>query len=87
MARRKRTSKIAEAAKQRATGIKSFAPALDLGNGTTMTAFDAAIKAVEDAVEDYNATLSSLDGKLNTIVANERTLQDWHERMQRQRRI
>jgi hypothetical protein len=81
MARRKRASKIGQAGQKRATGIKSFAPTLDLGNGTTMTAFDAAIKTLDDSVDDYNSTLSSLDGKLNTIVANERIVQDLSERM------
>lgn len=81
MARRKRTSKIEQVGQQRATGIKSFAPTLDLGNGTTMTGYEAAIKKLADSIDDYNSTLSLLDGKLNTIVEDERILQDWNERM------
>lgn len=81
MARKKRTSAISGKAKTRLAGLKSIDPALDLGNGMTVAAFEAVITQTDDSVHDYNTTLSSLDDKLNTISGNERTLTDWYERM------
>lgn len=81
MARKKRTSKISEKAKARLAGLKSIDPALDLGGGMTVAAFETEIKKTDDSVDDYNTTLSSIDNKLNTITGNERTLADLHERM------
>jgi uncharacterized protein YukE len=81
MARKKRTSTISGKAKTRLAGLKSIDPALDLGNGMTVAAFEGVINQTDDSVDDYNTTLSSLDNKLNTIKSNESTLADWYERM------
>ena len=81
MARRKRTSPSVESAKGRANGLKSIDAALDLGNELTLAAFDAAIKAVEKDLDDYNQLLSDLDGQLTELESAESTLDELSSRM------
>jgi len=85
MARKKRTSPAAEKAVTRAAALSSISPTLDLGNGLTLTAYNAAIAKINapntGQLAVYNATLSSLDGQLNNLQAAETSLNTLSESM------
>lgn len=81
MARKKRTSPIAEAAGVRADSLESIDTNLDLGNGNTLAAFRSAISGVAFQLSTYNTKLSELDGLLNALEAGEKGLADFSERM------
>lgn len=70
--KRKIPASIQEVQK-RIAGMKSIDPKLDLGNGVSVDTMEAAVETVVAGIEDYNTTLSSLDGKGNTIDANIKT--------------
>jgi hypothetical protein len=81
MARKKRTSPAVGRATKRAAGLASIDPKLDLGNGLTLDAFNAAITAHSGNVESYNTDLSNLDVALTNIKANEKALDQLSTRM------
>lgn len=82
MARKKRTSPAADKATQRASALASISPTLDLGNGLTLAAYNAAINApTTGKLAVYNATLSQLDGQLNDLQAAEKSLNTLSESM------
>jgi hypothetical protein len=78
MARIKRTSPAAEKATQRAAALSSISTTLDLGNGLTLAAYNAAIANINDPKTGkltlYNAALSTLDAQLTDLVAAEKAL-------------
>ena len=85
MARTKRTSPTADKATTRAAALTSISPTLDLGNGATLAAYQAAIAAIAapetGKLAVYNAALSTLDGLLNAMEADEKTLNTLSEKM------
>ena len=81
MSRRKKSSNTIAEAANRLAGIKSIDPHLDLGNNLTAQAFSDKITATQNALEDYNTTLSMADEKQNVFAAREKDLIDIHERM------
>ncbi len=81
MARPKRTSTAVEFANKRANALASIDTALDLGNSLTLVAFKATTKATSDKNELYNTKLSELDGLLDEIEAEEKSLDDLSGRM------
>ena len=81
MARMKRTSKVLERAQQRAAGLTSISPTLDLGGGLTLTAFTGEIAAIQARQETYNVALSAVDAAYNNLLAGERNLADLTERV------
>jgi hypothetical protein len=81
MSRIKKTSKIVEGANLRVAGIKSIDPKLDLGNGLTVMSYEALIEETNQALEDYNTSLSLSDEKSNIYEAKEKLLKDMHERV------
>lgn len=81
MARLKRSSGSVGAAQQRASSLASIGPALDLGNGLTLTAYAAKITAANDALDAYNTKLSELDGLLNDLEHLEGELDELSARM------
>ena len=81
MARKKRTSPIAEAAGTRAAALESIDASLDLGNGLTLAGYRSAISGVAFQLGAYNTKLSELDGLLNALEAGEKSLADLSERM------
>jgi hypothetical protein len=81
MARKKRKSKAVENGLKRAAALKAIDPKLDLGNGLTLDAYNAAIQAHEDDVDGYNTDLSALDARLTGIKTNEKTLAQLSVRM------
>lgn len=81
MARKKKTvSRSIVKAEARMNGSKSIDPALDLGGDLKMATFETTISANRNAVDDYNATLSSLDQKLNLINSTDKTVREYSER-------
>src|SRR3989442_978003 len=74
MARRKRTSPSLDRARTRLDSLKSIDPNLDLGNGKTVPAYDALIKALDGQLSQYNTDLSVLDGSLDALEKAEASL-------------
>ncbi len=81
MARQKRTSASVKFAEDRATALASIDQALDLGNGLTLADYKTKTGALKTKNDEYNTDLSTLDGKLNDIEADERKLDDLSARM------
>ena len=81
MARKKRTSPVIDAAKTRAASLKSISSTLDLGGDMTLGKYQLAISEAEGQLNEYNTKLSELDDYLNGLVAKEKSIQDWSERM------
>jgi hypothetical protein len=77
MAYKRRASQIIADAQQRVTGLKAISPTLDLGNGLTVTAFNAQIALTQTALDSYNTLLTKADAAgndLNTVEKNLGTL-------------
>ncbi|MEN9575768.1 MAG: hypothetical protein RL514_3623 [Verrucomicrobiota bacterium] len=81
MARRKRNSPSIAGAQMRAASLKSIDAALDLGNGLTLAAYQAATDAADAHLTTYNTKLSELDGLLNNLEADEAGLDELSTRM------
>jgi hypothetical protein len=81
MARAKKESQVIGQAQQRLIALSSIDPALDLGNGLTITACQAEIDAVRAKLDAYNVLLSEVDAAYNVFQAAEKDLRDLHERM------
>jgi hypothetical protein len=85
MGRLKRTSAVAEKAALRAAALASISPTLDLGNGLTLVAYNAAIQGIAapttGKLSIYNATLSLADAQLNDLLTAEKTLSTLSETM------
>ena len=80
MARQKRTSKILDQAAQRADGLKTIDPALDLG-GVTLTEFNTRIGKLTTGISAYNALMTQLDTMTNDLKAQEIDLAEYSNRM------
>jgi hypothetical protein len=78
--KRKVSPAIAKA-KMRVSGIKSIDPTLDLGNGMSVAAYEAAIEAAEQRIETYNMAISNIGQLQNSVTEAERLLSDLSERM------
>ena len=65
----------------RLAALKSISPTLDLGSGLTVVAYDAAMIAFRQKLDDYNMTLSQVDEKYNLVQAGEKSLKEFSERM------
>jgi hypothetical protein len=81
MARAKKTTSHYDVAVNRLSGMKSISASLDLGNGLTVQAYEAAVLDLRQRLDDYNITLSIADSKLNSIEDAELKLRDLSERM------
>lgn len=81
MARKKRGSKTYDKALIRKAALVSIDPALDLGNGLTIAAYDAKITATKATMDSYNTVLSQADEKQNLFTDSEKELRNWNERM------
>jgi len=81
MGRSKKTNSHYNVAFNRLANLKSISPTLDLGNGLTVAAYDAAVNAFRQKLEDYNIALSIVDEKYNLVQAGEKDLRDLSERM------
>lgn len=81
MARQKRKSLSVEFAEKRANALRSIDAALDLGNGLTLADYESRTAALKAKNDKYNTDLSTLDGDLNSIQADEKSLDDRSGRM------
>lgn len=80
MARQKRTSTILDKASQRADGLKTIDPALDLG-GVTLAEFNRLIGKLTADISTYNALMTQLDTMTNDLKAQEAALAEYANRM------
>lgn len=67
MAYKRRSSQVIADAQERATNLKAIDPALDLGGGLTVSAFESEIATVQTALETYNTLLAQADAALNEL--------------------
>jgi hypothetical protein len=81
MTRIKRTSQVLEKAEQRATGLRSIDPALDLGHGLSLQAYSKAMATLRAQVGAYNEFISALDRAGQTVRDSEQQLRALSERM------
>jgi chromosome condensin MukBEF ATPase and DNA-binding subunit MukB len=81
MPRRKRTSQPLEDAQNRITAIQTIDPELDLGNGVSVSAFNAKIEETRQALEEYNKALSVIDQNGSNVAELERSLSSLSTRM------
>lgn len=79
--KKRKDSPVVEKANKRIDGLKSIGPETDLGNGLTISAYDAEIKKVESLIQRYNTLLSDVDGVLTQIKAAEDDLAEFSKRM------
>ena len=70
-----------ESAITRAASLASISPTLDLGGDMTLVAYQAAVADAESKLDQYNTKLSEVDDCLNALVAQEKAVADWSERM------
>ncbi|HTH54943.1 MAG TPA: hypothetical protein VL728_02780 [Cyclobacteriaceae bacterium] len=81
MGRTKKNNSHYNVAFNRLANLKSISPTLDLGNGLTAVAYDTAVNAFRQKLEDYNIALSMVDEKYNLVQDAEKNLRDLSERM------
>lgn len=81
MARTKKSSSHYDVAVTRLASIKSISPTLDLGNGLTVSTYEAAVLDFRQKLDEYNMSLSEADSKLNIVNETEKKLRDLSERM------
>ena len=82
MAHRKRKpSRAVTNGRKRIDGIRSIDPKIDLGNGLTDAAYEAAIAKVENAIESYNTYLSPADGIATGLKTSNKELAEFSQRM------
>ena len=81
MPRPKRSSPVLEKADQRAAGLLSIDPSLDLGEGLTLAKFQGKITEIRKRLTEYNTLLSDTDAAATALDAGETELADWTERM------
>jgi uncharacterized protein YukE len=81
MAFKKRSSLILADAQKRASALASIDAALDLGGGLTLQAFNQQVASLQAKLDEYNTALSRVDELGNQLKAQEKKVQDLHERM------
>lgn len=82
MARRKLSRVLdLEKGQTRLAAIKSIDVALDLGNGITVTNYEAQVNLFANKLSAYNSALSSIDSLYNDCIAQLDVLKDWNERI------
>jgi hypothetical protein len=81
MGRTRRTSSVIEKATIRLNNLKTVSPALDLGPGLTLVAFEQLIGNTQTALDDYNQAIAALDEKGNQLAALEKQAAGMSTRM------
>jgi hypothetical protein len=79
--RKKRSSPILKKAVQRASGMNSINPNLDVGNGLTLPAFLTLIETMQAKENAYNSAISHLDKLYREMLETELQLGDMTEHM------
>ena len=80
MARKKRTSKVLQIARQRLAGLKQITPKPELGN-ITVESYEAEVNGFTTEHDAYNGELAQLDERTNRLDARERQLADLNQRV------
>jgi hypothetical protein len=81
MARRRRTSQVVDAARQRLAGLTSINPEPNFGATLTLAAYATKVSGFDTKLDTYNQCLAALDDEQNAIDADEEDLRDWNRRM------
>lgn len=81
MSRRKRTSSVLEAARQRLSGLNSIKPAADFGPALSIAAYTTQINDFSTKLDNYNQMVSALDDLQNQLDASETSLREANKRM------
>lgn len=81
MARRRRTSPILDAARQRLAGLKSITPVPDFGAALTVPAYEAKITGFNNRLDTYNQHLAAIDDEQNAVDAEEEELREMNRRI------
>ncbi|WP_202978942.1 hypothetical protein [Halomicronema hongdechloris] len=61
--------------------MQSVADDIDFGSGLTLATYEARIQAAREKLQAYNRILSMVDGAYNDLIAAEKELMDFSERM------
>lgn len=81
MSKRRLTSRIITGAGERAAGIGTIDANLELTKELTLVNYKAAIKATQDKLDAYNASLSIAEAKRDEFKTSEKALGALSERM------
>ncbi len=81
MARRRRSSTVLEAARQRLAGLKSITPAPDFGATLSLAAYEQEIEGFSGDLDSYNTQVAALDDRQNALDAREEALNERNRRM------
>lgn len=81
MFRKKSTCRPIEKAKVRLDGIQAIDAALDLGTGLSTKGYTQKIVALQQKISAYNSSLANIDALRSQIVAEEKDLSDYSEKM------
>lgn len=81
MAYRRKMSDYISEALLRAANLKAIDPALDLGNGLTIAAYESEIAATQARLDSYNAKLAHADAEGNAFRDSEKNLRTMNARM------
>jgi hypothetical protein len=82
MGRRKRMfTAIVDEGEKRLAGLMAIDPALDLGNGLSITGFNEQLDGIKDRIVSYNAALSTADKESNAIDDGLKALREFNRRM------
>jgi hypothetical protein len=81
MARRRRTSQVLDAARQRLAGLKTINPEPNFGTALTLAAYATKISGFDTKLDTYNQHVAALDDEQNAIDAVEEELRDWNRRI------
>lgn len=78
---KKKQSPILTKSRDRAMNLQLIHPNLDLGNGLTMRAYQAAIDTHQANLDNYNRTIAAITELAIAFEESEKTLRDINERM------
>ena len=81
MSYKRRMSQIIADARQRSGNLKTIDPALDLGGGLNVAAFDAMIATAQASLDAYNALLAQADASGNNFGEDEKDVRTMSARM------
>lgn len=81
MGRLRRTSSVLETALTRKANLTKIDPALDLGHGNTLAAYNAEIATLQSDLDAYNQILAAADDALNRLRAAEKSVANRSTRM------
>ena len=81
MPRPKKSSAVLEKATKRLAGMKSIDPALDFGDGLSLSILETELQELQNQLFNYNMMLSTLDEAAGQMHATEQSINDRIERM------